>query len=418
MQSLEASLSYHPYYPYIPASKIIPINEPTKVQNLAKFSVVNHPATYFKILMIVPIVIELLVFMNRVWKNPGMMKRNCIALKNQLVGAVTRREGEESGVFHRRVLGNVTKVAIGMIVVAGVIVVPILFFPILYAIPTAIIIILTLGKLYQDRGAYTEKISSVVNWFKTAFIRKEGEEVFEAWRRVCKNICIVTGGVLLLAAAILISIYAGHLIAAASSPFNIVKKLPFQIPPVVFLEYFALSSLHFGRAYKKWKEGEKGYAIFHVLCGILGILFPFANMKFAPHDFRIHHIFLGLVIMLFPMRGMQFLGGMITADSYLYALSPKRGNYTVDPIDKWGRGGFTFHSYDLVNVIFQYLPILLFVYALVIAFQYTVNKFVKKKEIEDEKTMQSLQAQQDSEKELAEDPCDAPENLSLVQQGQ
>ncbi len=387
--------------PPIPETPIIPFHDPNSIKNFSKFGVWDHRVLLLKILVVIPIIITLGIFLYRVYKDPESMKVAAAKLKDFFVTTFCKGADETPEAYGSRLGATICGTLFVATLVAGAAAAAFILLPEMLAISSLLCLIFVVVKGYQNRGAIKAKFASAILWTKTAFVAQKDETPSERKKRILKNTAIISGIVFGVLAIIAIGFYIHHLVAIASSVYGIVDHLPLQIPLVVVLEYLAIATAHFYKAYKAAKNGKKGEAIFHIIAGILAIAFPIVNVCCFPTEFRLHHVVIGLLFMLVPAPGLQFLGSMMAADSFLYGASPSRGFYeilrTKGPHPKLY---LHLHSYDLMNLIVNNFALIFLVYTIATLFHWTINHWLeeraKKKAIE-AKELQNKNALQEIE---------------------
>lgn len=280
------------------------------ITSFAKSGFWDYRNTIAPLAVALPLGVEAAILAKNIYQNPQLIKDKLLE--------IFKKASEN-------IFTTIACVAIMAALAYGSIV----LLPASMGISVAISAIYLTGKLFINAEKYKNQI---IQAFKAA----PGEKPEETRKRVIINILKTTAlAVGLIAGAILFNHFIVPLI---TNGFSWSWTLPFQTKGVVFLEYASLGVVHGALAYSKFQKGDKAGALFHVLYAILSIVFP---CFYWTRDMRLHHSFYGIAMTALPFRATKILGSIITFDSSLYAIAPKRGYMAGD----------RFHEYDFINLI-------------------------------------------------------------------
>lgn len=331
----------------------------------------------------IPIAMEAISLGKYCSQNSGAIKEKIMSAKQLIVDSFTRQEGETAEQFKIRVIKNIliglgcfllVSAAIGATVMA-----PFLVLPSFLAIPVAILGACAVGDLLVNGRSYYQKgkqsLASAKVFLKDAFQAREGESKESANKRIRKNICVAALGTIVALAALggacyglsYLIIYMVHAATSGTiAAWNLYDILPMHSALAISLTYAAVGALHGGMAIKKWREGNKTGAAFHMACCLLSFLFPFTYWITATPSFpvRFHHSFLGLILQLTPFRSLQFYGSLVTFDAGMNALFFQQD----------GLGG----QFDLQNIVVKNLSSFVTTLSALVGIQYVVDRILPK----------------------------------------
>lgn len=292
---------------------------------------------------IIPFAVEAIHFGIKVCKDPHILKNFFQELKQKIHTQFCRQENETREVYRRKLLKNIAIITAAALITAGTVIFSFYTMPAALAITSAIVAILTMGKLYAMIRTLPEKIKKAKDFIIDTFKQRPAETIEEFKKRRLQGIlriCLYTG---LFAAAVGLTVlggFVGKWISQATCHWEIHAALPFQNKVVVFLEYAALSIAHTVLAIRHLIKGNKAQAGFHFGAAAMGLAFPLGYLLAPGQEMRIHHSFLGLMLMLAPSRPVQIFGSFIAFDSALYFTGYNKSSY----------------GYDYMNAVIDNLP--------------------------------------------------------------
>lgn len=282
----------------------------------------------------VPLAVEGAILAKNIYQRPEAVRDGLVSLKNKIIEFFTLRPDEERSDGIKRIAKNCFLLLVCFALMALVCYFSATFLPTSLAITTAFSSVVMIGKCFVNGAKYKQQI-------KEAFSIREGESMSDAKKRIGKNILKVALFAIGLGVAIAFSVCV--LWPMLSNGFSWMVYLPFQTKGVVFAEYASLGLIHGALACKKWKEGNRTGALFHIFAAALSFIFPACYWN---NDMRLHHSFYGLALMATPYRPLQFFGSLVTLDSVLYFIEPWRGFISTN-----AAGLPQKNEYDFINTV-------------------------------------------------------------------
>ena len=286
----------------------------------------------------IPLVIEGAILVRNFYQKPHIIKEKLTQAKKTVIQSFTIQVGEGRSDGIRRIAINFLMLLGCLALMSAAAYGAAVLLPCMCAITTAVSAIFVIGQVFLNAKRYKQQLIG-------AFTIKEGENPITEKRRIRKNV--------LKAAAV--GLFAIGFIAMAHCIFipliskgfswNLFHSLPCQTPAAAFAAYAGLGMVHGGMALDKWKKGDRMGVCVHIFAAALAFMFPTYYLWHG--NLRLHHSFTGLALMAAPSRSLQFLGGVMTFDSSLYAISPFRGYVT----------GIDHHQYDFMNSVVEHYPL-------------------------------------------------------------
>lgn len=306
----------------------------------------------------VPLALEGAKLAKNIYEKPEVIREGLHSLKNKAIDFFTLRpsEGKSEGI--QRIAKNCFYLFLCLTLMALACYFSATLLPSTLAVTAALSSVVMIGKCFVNGAKYKEQLVD-------AFSRREDESLSDAKRRIGKNILKVALFAIGLGVAITVGICV--LWPMISNGFSWAVSLPFQTKGVVFAEYASLGLIHGGLAYKKWKEGNKLGALFHIFAAALSFIFP---AFYWNNDMRLHHSFYGLALMATPYRPLQFFGSLVTLDSALYFIEPWRGY-----ISTTAAGLPQKNEYDFINTVVDNYALYAGTYAGALALEDANNTF-------------------------------------------
>lgn len=282
----------------------------------------------------VPLAVEGAILAKNIYEKPEVVREGLASLKNKIIEFFTLRPDEERSDGIKRIAKNWFCLLLCLALMAVACYFSATLLPTTFAITTALSSVVMIGKCFVNGAKYKQQIVD-------AFSVHEGESMSDAKRRIGKNILKVALFAIGLGLAMAFSICV--LWPMFSNGFSWMVPLPFQTKGVVFAEYASLGLIHGGLAYKKWKEGNRAGALFHIFAAAMSFIFP---AFYWNTDMRLHHSFYGLALMATPYRPLQYFGSLVTLDSALYFIEPWRGYISMN-----AAGLPQKNEYDFINTV-------------------------------------------------------------------
>jgi len=311
-------------------------------------------STIFPVALAIPAALEAVSLARYFQENHEAISDKCFEVKELAAQSFTPKGNEKPEEFRNRAIKNVLLVlgyGLGVAAIATfTVVLPFLSFPIYLAIPIAVLGMCSVGEMVvngrSNIESAKEKFSKLKEKAHDAFIPRKEESREESVRRIGKNLLytVVALAALGIAAYGVTSVvlYALNMLSSgAIGPWNAYDLLPGTRTALgVFGWYGAVGVAHGALACKKWNDGDKKEAVFHMVSAVLSLAFPLIY-HFEANPIRMHHSFLGLALMLAPSQSVRSLGGIITFDAGL--------NTAFNQIRSSG-GGF-----DFMNIVLEHL---------------------------------------------------------------
>lgn len=365
----------------------------------------THRQAMINISLGVPIAIEAIYLCKKIFQNRKAIHTEAVKVKNLITDSFTPRKYEKPEIAKNRILRNAGKVFAATLILGAAAAAPFLVLPTLFAIPYAVAAIATLGKLIANHKAIENKFKHAVKVITNAFTVQPGETPEIAHKRIAKNVIKLTVAVVLVAAITATLIYTiqtgllasgfasmvqffqncpiGQAISSMMNQFGITGWVSFPQPSelMAYALYGLVALGHVVQSIRCYRNGDKGRALYHISGALLSIIFPMVYLL-QGQSFRLHHSFYGLIAMLVPFRAFNFFGALMTADSYMYFLTPSRG-YTTQ---QWW--GDQLHIYDYSNIFIENIVLFFGVYIALSAFQLLMGRLFKTKK---EKSVEIVQ---------------------------
>jgi len=292
------------------------------IVDLAKYGAERYQHIIGPAVAAIPLAIEGGILANKLYQNPKIPQE----AKEWIVHHFSPNTDENVKNSAIRISKNVA-LSLGGIALSGAAVYfTAAFLPLAAAVPVALSILFHAGKQVKTLPDFVKK-----------FEIHEGEDPTLAKKRIQKLTLKTAAKVMVAVALVALAAYALYPFFTTGFQWNIPLPIP-QTKPVVFAEYATVGAVHLGLAAKNLKKEDKQKALFHLFSGALSFIFP---TYYWNNQMRLHHSFLGLILMATPYRPAKFIGSVITFDSSLYFISPKRGV-----------GG-----YDFMNTFFDRFPL-------------------------------------------------------------
>jgi hypothetical protein len=303
----------------------------------------------------IPLAIEAINFAVELHRDPDCIHRKIEQVKTTIHDALHQRDQETRNEFHKRLAKNFVITVLALTAIGAAIVFPYIVLPSSYALPAALAAVHAVWLGLQQINKAPELITRVKNYLHDAFHQRPDETLESFQARKKEAIFCIVKYTLLFAAAVTAVCFAGHiasLLSHATGAWGLEKLLPTQTKTVVFGEYLAVGALHIAEAVRHFRKGNHSRAVFHLCSAGLSVFFPMKYLLADGDAMRLHHSFIGLILQLAPWRSVRFFGSVITFDSSLYFITPKRGLF--DPIT-----GRQLVNADFMNVVLDNFPLLL-----------------------------------------------------------
>lgn len=351
------------------------MNVINSVSSFAEFFAWKARSVLLGVSIALPVAVEGFSLGKYLYQNREHIPQKITAIKQLVIERVTRKEGEDSTSFHKRLITNVSFVLGAVSLAGGITCASFMILPTIVAIPAALGAISMLADLYVNGKTYGEGIKAwkvqVQALLVDSFTARLGEEQGAFRLRFARNVVVGLLGLAAVSLGVAGCIYSlAHMIAFINSgkmtPWNIYHVLPLSSPLGVGLMYGILGICHGLMACYQYGKGEKLAALYYLSNCIMAFVFPVYYYMTATPDnpMRVHHSFLGLFLQLLPVRCLKIYGAAVMWDSSLYFASADRGYFS----------GKHFHSYDYQNTILDNIFPMMLTWSLCSVIQYWVER--------------------------------------------